>query len=482
MAPRSLLAAGAVVVALLASLLASARAELGKCATDYGALGIQPWGKSGGLANWPDAQSRWIWYTPLGQSPNNVAKPAYFFTVYNSASATSATLYWTADDVAELTINDQTLSSGGTVSEWATIKQASVSLRAGANVLQFRCGNTNVNNAANGNAGLLVSLKVGSAFVLRSQLAGWQYSFSPRNGTTLDTSLSSCAVSTPVPTRQPSQQPSRAPTAAPSPFPSKRPSAPTSAPSEAPSRAPSSRPSARPSREPTTGEPSSAPSRAPSDAPTRRPSETPSAAPTTAAPSAAPTAPTAPTTPTSLRPTRAPSQAPSQAPTPEQPADAPPAPGAGSSSNTVAVVAGAGGGLVLLVALGAALVVATRRRRALGASSPARVEGRDEQRHDERRYDERRRDSPNPRFKAAALGGSEPSLQAIGPAQVPELRRDFGNCTVKFPFKGIEADELTVTNGERLELLAQVDRDWAQCCNARGETGLVPNNVLVRDR
>ncbi len=124
---------------------------------------------------------------------------------------------------------------------------------------------------------------------------------------------------------------------------------------------------------------------------------------------------------------------------------------------------------MLVVALGAALVVARRRRR---RTSPARAE----------RRDERRRDSPNPLFKAAAPGSAEPAPQAISPALVPELRRDLGNCTVKFPFKGIEADELTVTNGERLEVLMQVDRDWVQCCNARGEAGLVPNNVLVRDR
>jgi hypothetical protein len=40
---------------------------------------------------------------------------------------------------------------------------------------------------------------VGNAFGLRSQLAGWQYSFSPRNGTSLDSSLPTCAISTPVP-------------------------------------------------------------------------------------------------------------------------------------------------------------------------------------------------------------------------------------------------------------------------------------------
>lgn len=57
----------------------------------------------------------------------------------------------------------------------------------------------------------------------------------------------------------------------------------------------------------------------------------------------------------------------------------------------------------------------------------------------------------------------------------------FGNASVKFPFKAQEADELTVTSGDRLEVVKQLDRDWAQCTNERGQTGIVPLNVLKRE-
>jgi hypothetical protein len=55
------------------------------------------------------------------------------------------------------------------------------------------------------------------------------------------------------------------------------------------------------------------------------------------------------------------------------------------------------------------------------------------------------------------------------------------NARVKHPFKAHAADELDVRSGERLEVVKQIDREWAQCRNERGQLGIVPLNVLKRD-
>jgi hypothetical protein len=94
---------------------------------------------------------------------------------------------------------------------------------------------------------------------------------------------------------------------------------------------------------------------------------------------------------------------------------------------------------------------------------------------------------------SARLGFGAPLSSPFGPGAtnnwsaapatpiVTTSSRTFGNATVKFPFKGQEADELSVGSGERIEVVQQLDREWAQCRNERGQHGIVPLNVLKRD-
>jgi hypothetical protein len=57
----------------------------------------------------------------------------------------------------------------------------------------------------------------------------------------------------------------------------------------------------------------------------------------------------------------------------------------------------------------------------------------------------------------------------------------FGNCRARFPFRAEAEDELSCAAGDRLELINALDRDWALCRNERGQQGIVPLNVIVKD-
>jgi hypothetical protein len=333
------------------------------------------------------------------------------------------------------------------------------------------------------------------------------------------------AQPTSQPTAQPTSHPSAQPTSLPSKQPSKAPSSPTQQPSPLPTRpGETSFPSKAPSSAPTSKAPSASPSSAPSSQPTKQPTA-PTPAPTgrptapgetlspTAAPTAAPsTAPTGqpfyqpttagPTTagPTSASPTTAP---PTSSPTLRDSSvtgsPTPLGPGSESSSGSLTViVAGAAGGLVALGVLSAVLVRAARRSRGAGAGAGA-GSGRVDL--------DVVRESLNPTFKAypndlaqhgvgvpvggmggsgagssmGAMGASFSGMGDMGANMGGSGASSFGNCKARFPFRADAADELSCTAGDRLELVNALDRDWALCRNERGQQGIVPLNVIVKD-
>ncbi|KIK97516.1 hypothetical protein PAXRUDRAFT_93349, partial [Paxillus rubicundulus Ve08.2h10] len=51
---------------------------------------------------------------------------------------------------------------------------------------------------------------------------------------------------------------------------------------------------------------------------------------------------------------------------------------------------------------------------------------------------------------------------------------------VKYTFVPTLPDELSITTGERIRLVAQYDDGWALCANIRGEQGMVPKECLER--
>ncbi|KAF8844444.1 hypothetical protein BDN67DRAFT_714190 [Paxillus ammoniavirescens] len=53
-------------------------------------------------------------------------------------------------------------------------------------------------------------------------------------------------------------------------------------------------------------------------------------------------------------------------------------------------------------------------------------------------------------------------------------------AVVKYTFVPTLPDELSITTGERIRLVAQYDDGWALCANARGEQGMVPKECLER--
>ncbi|KIJ69184.1 hypothetical protein HYDPIDRAFT_55230, partial [Hydnomerulius pinastri MD-312] len=53
-------------------------------------------------------------------------------------------------------------------------------------------------------------------------------------------------------------------------------------------------------------------------------------------------------------------------------------------------------------------------------------------------------------------------------------------ATVKCTFVPTLPDELSITTGERVRLVAQYDDGWALCANGRDEQGMVPQECLER--
>jgi hypothetical protein len=180
-----------------------------------------------------------VWSTPLGEAP--IGSPVYFFAVYDAPAAVTGKLSYTADNNAELSVNDAVVSN---VADVASVRTSVVQLRDGLNFVQIKASNTDATCGAS-YAGLLASLQVDGAVVLRTELSSWQFGAQPRALSTIDPNLAACRLSTaeptPLPTRLPSARPSARPSG-PTPLPTARPSGtpsrrPTSAPTSAPTRA-----------------------------------------------------------------------------------------------------------------------------------------------------------------------------------------------------------------------------------------------------
>jgi hypothetical protein len=86
---------------------------------------------------WPDLSttSRWIWNAPDGEALGNstgAGNIVYFFAVYNAAAAGTAKMYFTADNWAELSVNDVVIA---TAVDLALIYSATFPLKLGTNVI-----------------------------------------------------------------------------------------------------------------------------------------------------------------------------------------------------------------------------------------------------------------------------------------------------------------------------------------------------------
>ena len=87
------------------------------------------------------------------------------------------------------------------------------------------------------------------------------------------------------------------------------------------------------------------------------------------------------------------------------------------------------------------------------------------------------------------LGAAPISPRTIPSAEAPIalgsgmglLAGDGEKATVKFTFIPSLPDELSIANGEVVEILQEYDDGWALCINAREVQGMVPLECLERD-
>ncbi len=61
------------------------------------------------VADWPDELARWIWRKGPGRVNENAI--TYYFAVYNAVTAGTATMWFTADNWAELSVNDVVIAT-----------------------------------------------------------------------------------------------------------------------------------------------------------------------------------------------------------------------------------------------------------------------------------------------------------------------------------------------------------------------------------
>jgi hypothetical protein len=67
------------------------------------------------------------------------------------------------------------------------------------------------------------------------------------------------------------------------------------------------------------------------------------------------------------------------------------------------------------------------------------------------------------------------------PAAIPGAAGSAANAaTVRYEFIPSLPDELSITTGETVALVAEYDDGWALCKNARGDQGMVPLECLDR--
>ena len=85
------------------------------------------------VADWPDELARWIWSKGPGRVNENAI--TYYFAVYNAATAGTATMWFTADNWAELSVNDVVIA---TSLDRTVTYNATFNLTQGPNVIQFK--------------------------------------------------------------------------------------------------------------------------------------------------------------------------------------------------------------------------------------------------------------------------------------------------------------------------------------------------------
>jgi hypothetical protein len=203
---RSGLAVAAVTLALLGVAAQAQSMVNATCVTEYFTPSQNqiPWGSLPGDV---DREAYWVWNTEFASSPSNV--PLYFLAVINVKTATPAVVKYTADNAAELSVNDVVISSAD---NWNFATTSTVSLKEGQNVIQIKAVNLGGDLPLTA-AGLIASMTIDGVVVLRTERKSWQVSLQPRNLTTLDPTLSSCPLATLPPTGAPTTMaPSGAPT------------------------------------------------------------------------------------------------------------------------------------------------------------------------------------------------------------------------------------------------------------------------------
>jgi hypothetical protein len=260
-APRSAAARSTVVFsamfAIVAVLVIAVHGETtvkSACVADLSEWGGGPWTTE--LVGWSDQYAHWIWNAPMGQAYGD-GDIVYFEAVHNATAAGTATMSFTADNWAQLSVNGLVI---GTSTDWMITYNATVNLKLGTNVIQFMANNTDSHCAgACSFAGLIASMKVGTNVVLRTGPTGWQASCSTAKPTAQPTAQRTAqptaqrtaqptATRTAQPTAQPMAQPTAQPTAQPRPNPVFKPLPPSPAPEDDDDDA------AQPAAQPTTRE------------------------------------------------------------------------------------------------------------------------------------------------------------------------------------------------------------------------------------
>jgi hypothetical protein len=119
---------------------------------------ITPWNLR--PVGWPDSTARWIWYTS-GARTSAPAAGAYFYGQYTATATVEATVYFTADNSASLSVDG--VPMGANISDFTAIRAVPVTLAAGPHLFEIYA-----ENQAVGAAGLLVTVKSAAGAVLLS--------------------------------------------------------------------------------------------------------------------------------------------------------------------------------------------------------------------------------------------------------------------------------------------------------------------------
>ena len=143
----------------------------GSAVTVLGAYNIAPWYST---APNGDTTASYIWSTANANSSAPAGMWIHFFKIFNAPVAFTGTLYYNCDNYAYIMLNGKPISTSpaaGGSPNWQTVYSISITVPAGANMLDIYAQNA---STADNPAGLVASLYNGSTLVTNTD-STWKY-------------------------------------------------------------------------------------------------------------------------------------------------------------------------------------------------------------------------------------------------------------------------------------------------------------------